>query len=403
MDKKIFRPNVITGGKGLSIYDLRSLAQNEPEAFAAKITLGAESGKLKFSDLRDLRALYGGLADIQIPIVMEDISGTQRAVTASAFPILTGTLAISAIQDAYNAVETIGGELVTEFEDEKKVTTIASLEALDKEKDEVKELEDFPEIGVTEEKVEIRHKKNGRKLTISAEAIRENELADIASRINKLGEIAAEWVEEQTLDRVCDHHGSATSPGEPYVYRPAGTGTQLYNHTADYPGTRAPSGTRVRSNALEDESDLEAVRIVLGAMKNNRGKRISIPWSEVILLVPDALVGTASKLFNSELVPGVENEVSNWGPRGRWNLPKERIISSTKLDDISSSAYYLGAFRKQFRRKWKLRFEYVTLGMDTQAYLNSMVAAQFRIAWDCEIGAVDYVFVVQSLSGTTAP
>ena len=141
MEKKIFRPNVITGGKGLSIYDLRSLAQNEPEAFARKITEGAESGKLKFSDLRDLKALYGGLADIQIPIVMEDISGTQRAVSASAFPILTGTLAISAIQDAYNAVETIGGNLVTEFEDEKKVTTIASLEALDKEKDEVKDLD----------------------------------------------------------------------------------------------------------------------------------------------------------------------------------------------------------------------------------------------------------------------
>jgi len=73
------------------------------------------------------------------------------------------------------------------------------------------------------------------------------------------------------------------------------------------------------------------------------------------------------------------------------------------MDDLSTSAWYVGAFKRQFKRKWKLRFEYVTLGQDTQAYLNSRIAFQARIAWDVEIGSTDYVFCVQSLSGTTAP
>jgi len=391
------------GGKNLSIQDLRDLAKNEPQEFIRKIQAGVEQQKLKITDIRNWDYLYMALADVSVQAQMATQKGGIRAITASAFPILTGTLAIAAINEAYDAVEKVGDMLVTEMEDNKKVTTMVNLHTLDKNADEVKDGQDFPEIGTDEEKIEIRHRMNGRKLVIGASAIEENEAADIVSRINALGEIAADWVEEQTLYRVTDHYGSGASPTEPYVYRPNGTGTQLYNATANSPGTRAPSGTRVTSNALADESDLEAARVRLGTMKNARGKRINVPYSERILLVPDALVGKALKIANSEYVPGVENELSNWGPAGKWRVTPERIISTTKLDDLSSSAWYYGAFKRQFVRKWKLRFEYVTLGQDTQAYLNSRIAFQARIAWDCEIGARDYVYCVQNLSASTSP
>ena len=39
----------------------------------------------------------------------------------------------------------------------------------------------------------------------------------------------------------------------------------------------------------------------------------------------------------------------------------------------------------------------------TQAYLMSRVAYQARLAWDVDVGPADYVFVLQNLSGTTAP
>jgi len=400
----LFQTNLMpVGGKNLSIQDLRNLAKNEPNEFIRKIQAGVEQKKLKITDIRQWDYLYMALADIPVQAQMATNKGGVRAITASAFPILTGTLAISAINDSYDAVETVGGQLVTEMEDNKKVTTMVNLHTLDKNTDEVKDGQDFPEIGTDEEKIEIRHRMNGRKLVIGASAIEENEAADIVSRINALGEIAAEWIEEQTLSRVIDYHGSATSPVEPYVYRPAGTGTALYSATANTPGTMAPSGNRVTNNALVDETDLEAARVRLATMKNARGKRIAIPYSERILLVPDAVVGTALKISNSEYVPGVENEVSNWGPRGKWRLPVERIVSTSKLDDFSSTSWYYGAFKRQFIRKWKLRFEYVTLGQDTQAYLNSRVAFQARIAWDCECGAKSYTSVIQCLSGTDSP
>jgi len=403
MAKQIFRTNMVPVGKRLSLYDLRSLAKNEPQDFIRKVEAGVAGGKLTLSDIRDFKGLYAMLADVPVNVTME-MAGAQRAISASAFPIMTGVLTIAAINEAYAGVPSIGEKLVTDFEDSKKVTSIGALHSLDKAGvDEVKELKDFPEIGVDEEKVEIRHKRNGRKLTISGEAIEENDVADIVGRVNALGEIAGEWIEEQTLERVTDHFGSAATPAEPYVYRPGGTGTQLYSATANTPGTRAPSGTRINSNAIVDDTDLDAARTVLRAMKNARGKRINIPWSEVYFLVPDAVEGTLMKIINSEMVPGVENEMSNWGPKGKYYISLDRVLSTPKLDDYSTSAWYMGAFRRQFKRKWKLRFEYVTLGQDTQAYLNSRIAFQARIAWDVEIGATDYVYVVQNLSATTAP
>jgi hypothetical protein len=402
MEKRKFNSGITLGhDTGMDAQAMRQMAISEPVQFVRKCTALIEDGRINLRNF-PWQAAYASLADVKVPVTLE-IGGAQRAVMASAFPILTGTTVVKAINDAYLAVPTIGQELVTEIDDNKKITTIAAIHNLDKDIEEVKEHDPFPEIGTDEEAVEIRHRRNGRKLTITAEMIEENEVANIVERVNALGEIASDWIEEQTLKRVIDYDGSAASPAEPYVYRPGGTGTQLYNATANNPGTRASSGTRVNNNAFVDDTDLDAARNVLAAMKNSRGKRISIPWSEVKLLVPNAILGAVSKVFNSEYVPGVENELSNYGPRGRWGLPPERIVSSTKLDDLSPTCWNLGAFQRQFRRKWKLALEYVTLGMDTQAYLDRRIAFQGRIAWDVEVGAVDYVYVVQCLAATTAP
>jgi len=394
--KKLFASNIQVGSRP-NLDALRALARNNPNEFADTIRTLADSGEMALGTFR-MRDAFAALCDIEVPARMV-IAGQERAIMAGAFPLLTGGLVVAGINAAYQRVPTIGQLLVEEMEDPKKVTTIASVHALDKSQDEVREGDAYPEIGASEEKVEIRHKRNGRTLSITAEAIEENEIADIVTRVNALGELAADWVEELTLSRVCDAKGSATtSGGAPYVYRPNGTGTAIYNSTANNPGTRAPSGTRVTNNALVDETDLDNARAVLAAMKNNAGRRIAIPMSESVLLVPDALASTAAKLLNSEYVPGVENEVNNWGPRGQW---RPKLVTSPKLDDISTSAWYLGAFQRQFVRKWKLRFEYVTLSGNTKDFLERRIAFQARIGWDVEVGATDYVHVVQSLASTT--
>lgn len=398
--KKLIPTNITVGRRGQpSLGDLRELARSHPEEFMRKAQGLIDEGKLRWEHITDLRALYQNFAAVQVPAEVEVMAGVRAAVMTSSFTLLTGGLTVQAINESYAAVPTIGEELVTELTDNKKVTTVAAITSMDKDTDVVEEGQPFPEIGAGEETFQIGHKRNGRRLSITAETIEENDVAGFVDKCNALGEIAGEWIEEQTLERICDKHGSNTSSAaEPYVFRPNGAGAALYSSTANTPGTRAPSGTRVDNNALVDNTDLDNARAVLAAMKNSRGKRMSVPVNQCILLVPDALVGVASKILNSELTPGVENELNSWGPRGMW---RPRLLSSPKIDDISTSAWYLGLFRKQFRRKWKLKLEYLTLAGDTQKFLESRIAFQARIAWDVEIGATDYVYVVQNLSGST--
>lgn len=396
--KRQFVSNVQVGTGGMDIAGLRQLGIDHPQQFAARMQDLIDKGLLRWEKVRDLKGLFAATGDIQVPVVVELMPGVKRSIYASAFPLLAGGMTVAAVNAAYERVPTIGQELVTEMEDNKRFTVIASVESLDVNKDGVREGEDYPEIGASEETYRISHKRNGRRIAITAEMIEENDVANIVALVNALGEIGADYVEELTLDRVTDRYGSASSPAAPYVLNLKGTDTQLYNATANNPGTRAPSGTRVATNSLVDGTDLENARVVLAAMLNSRGKRIAIPMSQCKLLVPDALASVAFKILNSEYEPGVENELNSWGPRGKY---RPKVVSSPKVDDISTTGWYLGRFARQFVRKWKQRFEYITLTGDTQAFLMRRVAFQARMGWDCEVGARDYNQVVQSLEGST--
>jgi hypothetical protein len=397
--KPRFESAISVGAGSMDTDSLRTMATRDPADFIEKCQDLIDTGQLRWDQVRSLPRLVNALIDVKVPMRVQML-GETRAITASAFPALTGLLTIAGVNEAYEAVPTIGELLVTDVESNKKVSEHVLLTTEDTAIDRVDETYDFPEVGAGEETFEIRHLRNGRKMTISAEAVEENDVGNITERVNKIGEIAGELIEEQTLSRVTDHNGSASSAAEPFALRQNKAGAALYSSTANTPGTRVPSGTRITNNALVNTTDLDNARARLAAALNTRGKRQSIPINQTTLLVPDALMGVALKTTNSELEPGVENETNNWGPRGRY---RPRLLSSPKLDDLSTSAWYLGWFEKQFKRKWKLRLEFVSLFMDAQKFLDSRIAAQFRVAWDVEVGAVDYVFVYQNLSGTTAP
>ncbi len=383
----------------LDVDSLRTLATKDPVAFAGRCAELIEKGEMKLSQVRNLRTLFNSLVDISVPTQME-YAGATRAITTGAFPLLMGGMVVAAFNEAYAAVPTIGQELVTDMEDNKKVTLIAGVHPEDTKIDRVDEGKEFPEIGVGEEKYEIRHKRNGRRLSLTAEAIEENDVAGFVARVNTLAYIAASMVERQTLERVQDVDGSGVSPAEPYVLRINGTPTTLYSASANSPGTRAPSGTRIQNNALVDDTDLDAARVRLASMKDSLGNRIQTINSRTKLVVPDALLNLALQITGSEMIPGSVNELNNWGPKGRW---RPQVVSSPWLDDYSTTTWYYGDFQTQFARKWKLMMEYVTMSGTTEDFLRSRVAFQARIAWDVEIGARDYCYVVQSLSATTAP
>jgi hypothetical protein len=380
-------------GESRQLPDLASAAKADPKAFMEKVERLIGEGKLRLAKI-NLKDMQRAFSDVTIPTIALDREGRERAVTASAFPLLVGNLMVAEINDTLEEVDAIGEQLVTDLEDPKKVTIIDRLVTLDTKKDRVEEFEDFPEISASEESFEVLAKRNGRRISISQDMIEQSDTPNIIERINKIVEIASTFVERQTLDAVTDRYGSAAAPGEPYVYRKRGaTLTGLYTtNTATH--SRAPSGTSVSGNPLSTIANLSAVRAVLANMRDDRGERGVVPISRTILLVPDALLEAAWKLLNSELTAGLVNEKSPWGPSGPF---QPRLLSSPKLDDASATDYFMGDFPAQFRRKWQFRFEYVTLGADQQqAFLDRRVAFQARVAWSCGVNAIDHNRVVRS-------
>lgn len=398
--KPLIRQTHIIGHQGMDMDALASIAKSEPTEFFGRVDTLIENGDLGWSDVRSLPRLYNALADIEVPCQLPGIAGNVVNVMSSAFPLLSGALTVAAVNAAYEGVPTIGQDLVTDMEDNKKVTHVAAITTEDTTIEEVKEGDPFPIVGAGEKRFDIRHLRNGRMMEITGETIEENDISGIVDRVNALGEIPAELIEAQTLRRITDHDGSKSSDSEPYVFRPQGVGTKLFSSTVNTPNSQSPLGTRVDNNAFVNETDFENARKRLAAMLNYRGVRIAIPMSDTVVLAPDAVAGRMWQVLNSDMTAGVTNEAGEWGPRGRH---RPTLRTTPKMDDLSTTAWYMGNPRKQFRRKWKLRLENMSLGQDTQRYLQARIAFQARVAWDVEIGAIDSVFWVQCLSGTTAP
>lgn len=380
-------PQPVKTGDSKSLPDLITLAKSDPKGFVEKAEKAISEGKLRLADM-NLRDMQRGFKDIAIPDVrVQDPDGQQRAISASAFPLLTGLMVVAEINEGLAETASIGGELVTDFDDTKKVTVIDRVITLDTN---VKRVDDgvgeYPEIGASEESYEVLSKHNGRKLSIAQALIDESDTPNIIERVNKLVEIMDSFTEEETLQAVCDQAGNG-------LRKRGSAAAALFSATANTPGTRAPLGNLVASNALASTASLDTARARLASFLTDRLKRSGIEWSRQVLLVPDALIGMAWKLTSSELQPGKANEVSSWGPRGPF---RPRVLSSPKLDDISTSDWFMGDFAAQFRRKWKLRSEIVTLGMDTQRYLDSRIAFQMRIALDVGTNPVDYNRVVKN-------
>jgi hypothetical protein len=387
-----FAPEVEIPDGPVEMATMRQLALSDPKVWADKMRKAIDAEELGWGTVRDLKALQQALRPVQVQEVVE-VDGEVRAVTSSAFPVLCGNMTVAKINAAYDSIPTIGQELVEDFDDAQDNTIIAQIHPLDSKAESYEEGDKYPEITASEATFEIRHKEWGRMVTITQKMITQNRVPDIIRRIDALGKFLAKYVEKLTLSRVCDQYGSAGSPTEPYVYRPKGTGTTLYSASANTPSVRTPSGTSI-VNAFADYTDLDNAEIRLATYLDEDLDRLPIDWSRLVLLVPHTLNGLAERLLNSELLPiGANNDINHWGPNGSKRV---KLLSSVRLDDISTSVWFLGDFKSQFMRKYAKRMEYVTLGDNTESFLQRGIAWQGRIAVDVEVGASDYVFVVRN-------
>ncbi len=386
----------------VDIASLRDVAlSGEGQKYADIVEKLVAEKKLSFRNLSkfaNLSSLYKNFREIPIQVKEFDREKMEtRTITSNAFSLLAGSLSVAAINEAYEGVEKVSDQLTRTIEDVKEVTRVDNILSSDSSISKVEEGQTAPLIGGSEEYVEIRSNPNARRVEFTEKMFLDNDLGIVVERLSQLGEIAANHEEKLAIRMICDASGSNTSSAAaPYVWNPKGTGTQLYNTVAK--ARTGASGNRATNNALVDYTDIDACMLLLGAMKDSNGFPINAVTPGLILLVPFALASTAARIVNSELIPGTVNAINPYGPRGNWPLS---VVVSPFLDAYSTTAWYLGQFKKQFVKKISRRIEIASVSNTTDSYIAKKIALQVRCDWDVNVGAVDYTYVIQNLSATT--
>jgi len=278
--------------KGQNLRDLyKSLGE---KAFVGKIVelMEGEHPRLKPDDF-SLRELY-------------------EAVDTTAFPTITGKLISRKVIEAYQATPTIGEKLVHTVPSSRKKEEVVGFTALEQVK-EVHEGMPYEESSLGEKGVEIRNKKFGRILSITEEAVMEDQTGQILQMAAALGEKAKLFKEKMILDAVRDVNSDAYG------------GQALYSsghgnfHSVAF-------GT--------DGSGLEESKRLLSEMTDVNGDPILVTGR--ILMVPQELEKEAWDLIGPPLTESTYHK---------------QIISELLTSPFMTTAeeYFYGDFPRQFR------------------------------------------------------
>jgi len=387
---------------------LRRKAQADPTGMAYALQDLVDSGDLTFDNLGDnlgIRGLYSALKDIPVTVAVRDpVDGGRRDITSTLMALTLGGMTIAEMNMELESLDSIADQLVTDRESNKPTLTIPGVLLQDVASHGHKEDTPYPLVSASDERYDIGERPQGVRMRITEKAVRQDDVGMVTTLARKFARIPELDKEEYTLALVTDFYGSRSSGQEPYVLHLARTATSLYSATADQPGVRASAGTCVQNNSLTGYTALENARVRLMAMRDENDRPVNNSVNNMILLVPDAVVSLASRLLNSEFIPGenAPNEINDWGPRGRY---RPRLLSSNWLDaKFSSSAWYLGDFKRQFVRKISQQLRFLSIsGPGFVDYVRSGVLMEMSYSWDWAVGAVTYDRVVQSLSATTFP
>ena len=302
-----------------------------------------------------------------------------EAVDVSTFSTVTGNLISRKVMEAFNAAKGVGDMLVDSFESTQQIDRVAGIAAVG-ELDDINPGGEYPHSGEMEERyVTITGKKRGAILDITEEGIMFDQTGLILRTATQFGRKAAMDREKRILYTIQD----ATVNGKNYyAWYPSGSRTALYSTSTTAPHRCSNQIT----NKLEDFTDLDAAKVLLGKMTDEGGENISV--TPKIILVPVALGTTARRLINNTVLPGGGNNEAN-----PFNGAVQ-VVESAHLDTVSAAIWYFGDFQMQYAEKVVIPIQVKQItSRDSE---ERDIVASYKVRHYTQVGAVDHRFVVKS-------
>ena len=358
---------------GQSLRDL--YLSDGPQQFADKCVRLLREGKVRPEDfsLRELweavgRPGFGSMRNI-LEALGSDAPLREEAVNTSVFNVITGELINRKVIEGYESYPAIGDELVTVVSSRRREERFPGLGALDMPV-EVKEAEDYPELGGLDEKyVTSTATKKGMIISITEELITEDQTGLVLLRAKQVGERIRRDREKTILNGIQDVNGN--------VYRPDGQAVALYS---------AANGNLLTGNSLVDWTDLDAAYAHFINMQDEAGEPMYV--EPQVLLVPVSLRGTANRIVNA-----TEFDTGNMTVGNSYSHLK--ALASPYLDAQSTTTWYIGDFKRQFvwHEVWPVQV--LRARQDSDQAFERDIVARFKARYLGGIAALDYRYVIK--------
>jgi hypothetical protein len=349
---------------------------------ARRLELKEDDAKALRPDNFSLREIAEGLGGDTRPGSDQPIFS--EAVTASQFSTLVGTLLSTQVMKAYNEAAKVADQLVTKFQSTQEVDRVPGA-YLTGTLEDVSEGGEYPHTADVEEKyVTIGHGKRGLILDVTDEAVRFDRTGLVMDRASQLGRRMARDRESRIISVIQDLTNYK-------AWYPSGAQSDLYANAAGAGNDHAYDN--LVTDVLADYTDLNALYLLLRLMKDENGDPINV--MPTTLLVPVTLELTATRIINNEILPGGTNNERN--PFAN----RFGIISTPDLDTQSTTQWYLGDFKSAFKEKVVIPPQVMSrrYGDNNEDAWRRDIVASFKVRYDSQVRAVDYVYVGKSSGG----
>ena len=320
-------------------------------------------------------------------------------VGSNLFQVITGELIGRKVIEGYEDDSGfVGDKLVTIMPSRLRNQKIAGFKAL-AGPTEVPEGHPYEESTFEEKYVTTEETKQGRILSINEELITFDQTGEINRRAMALGYYLRQERERTIIRGVTD----ADAGSAKYVYRPSGTGQQLYKtdgsnrNWVGVGNTTSPSfNTAV---PLVDWTDVEEVLSYRATeVKDDRidGSTRPIVAPARQMLVAENLRGTARSVVNSTEITVTTDVNETRFANPVHNLVE--VVSSPFVDEQAGQAvndWYIGDFRRQF--VWTEIWPVQTFlqRADSETAFDRDVVLRVKVRYYGGISAVDTVFVTK--------
>lgn len=390
--------------------NLKSLVESlGPEAFYHKICGLLNEKKITSDDFSyyELAEACGVLPQLRslreftptTESVPQLLSESNPGVGTNLFQVVTGELIGRKVIEGYEDDSGfVGDKLVAVMPSRLRSQKIAGFKALAGPTN-VPEGHPYEESTFEEKYVTTEESKQGRILSINEELIAFDQTGEINRRAMALGYYLRQERERTIIRGVTD----ADAGSAKYVYRPSGTGQQLYKTDGSNRNWVGSGNTTSSSyNAavpLADWTDVESVLSYRATeVKDDRIDGTARPVVAPVkqMLVPENLRGTARSIVNSTeiTVTSDVNETKFANPIH--NIAE--VLSSPFIDEQGGQAlndWYIGDFRRQF--VWTEIWPVQTFlqRADSESAFDRDVVLRVKVRYYGGISAVDTVYVTK--------